>query len=114
MADCIFCKVIEGGISAKKVFESKQLLAFEDINPVAPVHVLIIPKKHISTLNDVEESDAVLLGEMIMCAKKIAGDYLLSKDGYRMVINCMAGAGQSVFHVHLHLLGGRPFRWPPG
>jgi len=114
MSDCIFCKVVDGRIPAKKVFESDRLLAFEDINPVAPVHVLIIPKKHIATLNDVEEADTALLGEMMLCAKQIASDNLLSKDGYRSVMNCQAGAGQSVFHIHLHLIGGRPFQWPPG
>ena len=114
MADCVFCRVVEGEIPAKKVFESDRLLAFEDINPVAPVHILIIPKTHISTLNDIEESDTKLMGEMMVCAKTLASDNRLSNDGYRTVMNCMAGAGQSVFHVHLHLLGGRPFQWPPG
>ena len=114
MSDCVFCKIAEGKIPAKKVFESDELLAFEDINAVAPTHVLIIPKKHIETINDLSSTDAALVGEMVLCAKNLASERNLSSDGYRVVMNCMAGAGQSVFHIHLHLLGGRVFHWPPG
>jgi histidine triad (HIT) family protein len=114
MEECIFCNITAGNIQAKVVFEDDELLAFEDINPVAPVHILIIPKRHIETINDLEKSDAELVGSMFLCAKKLASDRALSESGYRTVMNCMSGAGQSVFHVHLHLLGGRIFRWPPG
>lgn len=114
MSDCVFCKIAAGEIPARKVFESDELVAFEDINPVAPTHVIVIPRKHIETLNDVSAPDAALLGEMLLCAKNIASERNLSSDGYRMVLNCMSGAGQSVYHIHLHLLGGRVFHWPPG
>ncbi len=114
MEDCIFCKIIEGHIPSNKVFEDDELLAFEDINPVAPTHVVLIPKKHIETFNDIEADDAQLLSRLMMTTKKIAGERNLSNDGYRLVMNCMPGAGQSVYHIHFHLLGGRIFRWPPG
>ena len=114
MSDCIFCKIVDGSIPAEKVFENDDLIAFEDLNPVAPVHVLVIPKRHVATLNDIEDGDADMLGQLFLAAKKIAAERGLSDDGYRTVVNCMSGAGQSVFHIHLHLLGGRPFQWPPG
>ena len=114
MSDCIFCKIVDGSIPAEKVFENDDLIAFEDLNPVAPVHVLVIPKRHVATLNDIEDGDASMLGQLFLAAKKIAAERGLSDDGYRTVVNCMSGAGQSVFHIHLHLLGGRPFQWPPG
>ena len=114
MSDCIFCKIVNGSIPAEKVFENDDLIAFEDLNPVAPVHVLVIPKRHVATLNDIEDGDADMLGQLFLAAKKIAAERGLSDDGYRTVVNCMSGAGQSVFHIHLHLLGGRPFQWPPG
>lgn len=114
MEDCIFCKIVEGQVPATRVFESDELIAFDDINPVAPVHVLVIPKRHIATLNDVSESDEALLGRMLLSAKTIARQKNLSDGGYRTVINCMAGAGQAVFHIHMHVMGGRGFGWPPG
>ena len=114
MADCIFCKITAGDIEAQVVFEDDELLAFEDINPVAPVHILIVPKKHIETINDLGRADSGLVGSMFLCAKNLASDRGISQSGYRTVMNCMSGAGQSVFHIHLHLLGGRIFRWPPG
>lgn len=114
MSDCIFCKIAEGQIPSDVVYEDDDVIAFDDVNPVAPTHVLIIPKKHVSTLNDVENKDEILLGKMLACAKKVAGDKNLSSAGYRVVMNVMSGAGQSVFHIHFHLLGGRPFNWPPG
>jgi histidine triad (HIT) family protein len=114
MEGCIYCKIIKGELPSKKVYEDDDLLAFEDINPAAPEHVLLIPKKHIATLNDVTEQDTQLLGKLFTTAKNIAADRKLSIDGYRLVMNCMAGAGQSVFHIHLHILGGRIFTWPPG
>lgn len=114
MADCIFCKIAAGEIPAKNVYESDSLLAFEDINPVAPVHILIIPKKHIETTNELAEEDKELIGEMTLCARDLAKERKIDESGYRMVLNCMSGAGQSVYHIHLHLLGGRVFQWPPG
>ena len=114
MADCIFCKIAGGDIQAQLVFESDELLAIEDINPVAPVHILIVPRKHIETINDLTSADSELLGNMFLCAKNLASERGISKSGYRAVMNCMSGAGQSVFHIHLHLLGGRVFQWPPG
>ncbi len=114
MPDCIFCKIVDGEIPTEKVYENDDLLAFDDINPVAPVHILIVPKKHIATLNDVSSADEALLGKMLVCAKELAARRKLADEGYRTVMNCMAGAGQSVFHIHAHLLGGRIFQWPPG
>jgi histidine triad (HIT) family protein len=114
MEDCIFCKVAEGSIPSKKVAENDQVVAFEDISPQAPTHILIVPRKHISTLNDVTSSDQDLLGAMVMTAIQIAKDRQLSSSGYRLVWNTNRGAGQSVFHIHLHLLGGRAMAWPPG
>ena len=112
--DCIFCKIAGKTIPAKTVFENDELVAFNDINPQAPVHVLIIPKKHIETLNDLSGRDAEIAGKMLMAAKEIAWDLGISKDGYRVVMNCGRSAGQEVFHLHAHLLGGRKFTWPPG
>lgn len=114
MDDCIFCKIVAGEIPSEYLFEDDDLIAFEDINPVAPTHVLIVPRKHIATLNDLRESDAALVGKMFLAAKDIAKSKGISEEGYRAVFNCMAGAGQAVFHIHLHLLGGRPLQWPPG
>jgi len=114
MEDCIFCKIASGRLDSKKVYEDEELLAFEDINPVAPTHILIIPKRHIATLNETNENDVPLLGGLIRRAVRLAGERGIAEEGYRIVINCMPGAGQSVFHIHVHLLGGRIFRWPPG
>lgn len=114
MPDCIFCKIAGGEIPSDIVYEDDDVLAFDDVNPVAPTHVLLIPKRHISTLNDASEADEVLLGKLMTCAKNIAAKKKLSSSGYRIVTNVMSGAGQSVFHIHFHLLGGRPFNWPPG
>lgn len=114
MSACIFCKIVDGEIPAKIVFESDELLAFEDINPVAPVHILIIPKKHVETINDLSPPDGELVGKLMICAKNLASERKIAQEGYRTVMNCMSGAGQSVFHIHLHLLGGRIFQWPPG
>jgi histidine triad (HIT) family protein len=114
MADCIFCKIIEGQIPSTKVYEDDDFLVFDDINPVAPTHLVIIPKKHIETFNDVQDDDAALFGRLMLVARQMAADRNLTSDGYRLVMNCMPGAGQSVYHIHFHLLGGRIFRWPPG
>ena len=112
--DCLFCKIATGEISAKIIYEDDQVVAFDDIHPQAPIHKLIIPKKHIATLNDLSIDDNLLLGQMIQTAKKIAQDLNISEPGYRLVFNCNRGAGQTVFHIHTHLLGGRPLLWPPG
>jgi histidine triad (HIT) family protein len=114
MKDCLFCKITDKALSAEIIYEDERTLAFWDINPVAPVHILVIPKKHIATINDLEGSDAGLVADMYMTAKHIARQEGLSENGYRLVMNCNADAGQTVFHIHLHLLGGRPMQWPPG
>lgn len=113
MSDCIFCKIIKGSIPSNKVYEDDDVFAFKDINPAAPVHILIIPKKHIARVEDVREEDSLLLGKIIYSAKKIAEDLGLEK-GYRLVFNNGEDGGQTVDHIHLHLLGGRSFNWPPG
>lgn len=114
MNTCIFCKIINGEIPAKKVYEDENIFAFYDINPKAPIHILIIPKKHIPTVNNLTEDDKNIISEMILAAKNIAADKNVQEDGYRLVLNCNQNAGQEVFHIHLHLLAGRLFSWPPG
>lgn len=114
MSDDLFLKIIDREIPADIVYEDDKVLAFRDINPQAPLHVLVIPKKHIRTLNDVDEDDERLLGKLINVARKIARDEGVADDGYRVIMNCNRGAGQTVFHIHLHLMAGRPFTWPPG
>jgi histidine triad (HIT) family protein len=113
MSDCLFCKIIAGKIPSKKVYEDDRTFVFEDINPQAPTHVLIIPKKHIVDLKEAKESDAELIGYCHIVAAKIARERGIEK-GYRTVYNVGPDAGQSVFHLHLHLLGGRRLGWPPG
>ena len=112
--DCLFCKIAQGEIPATIVFENNELVAFRDIRPQAPTHLLLIPKKHIATINDTKEEDETLLGKMILTAKKLAKDEGLSDPGYRLVFNINSGGGQEVYHIHLHLLGGRQMTWPPG
>jgi histidine triad (HIT) family protein len=114
MSECLFCKILDGEIPADIVLETPDVIAFRDINPQAPTHVLVIPREHISTINDLEEGHEELVGRLFSAARTIAGDEGLADSGYRVVMNCMEGAGQSVFHIHLHLLGGRDFSWPPG
>ncbi len=114
MSDCLFCKIRDGDIKGDIVFEDDDVLAFNDVNPQAPVHVLIIPKKHISTVNDIEAGDEIIMGKLFSAAKVIASQHGISDDGYRSVVNCNKKAGQSVFHIHMHLLGGRSMSWPPG
>ncbi len=114
MSDCIFCKIGAGEIPSDKVFESDYLFAFRDIQPQAPVHIVIIPKKHIATMNDFTGADSGLLSEMMLACRELAAQEGLSDSGYRIVINCNSDGGQSVFHVHAHLLGGRKMTWPPG
>ncbi len=105
--DCIFCKIVEGSIPSKKVFENEHVLAFEDIQPAAPVHILIIPKKHIPTMNDVEKEDAALIAELFAAARHIAAERGIAEDGYRLVNNVNRDGGQVVYHLHIHLLGGK-------
>lgn len=111
MQDTIFTKIIKREIPADIVFENDDVLAFKDINPLAPVHILIIPKKQIPTINDVEEGDAVLMGKIILAAKAIAKEQGIAEDGYRLVFNCNENGGQTVFHIHCHLIGGKKLKW---
>ena len=110
----MFCKIVAGEIPAKRVHEDEMMVAFEDIKPEAPVHILIIPRRHIATLNDVTAADEPILGAMMRRAALIAEERGIAGTGYRTVMNANAHAGQSVFHIHLHVLGGRPMSWPPG
>jgi histidine triad (HIT) family protein len=114
MTDCIFCKIIAKKIPSKIVYEDDIALAFEDINPQAPVHTLVIPKKHIATVLDLKEEDAHLMGHLVKIANKIAKQKGIAERGFRLVTNCNPESGQEVYHIHLHLLGGRPMHWPPG
>ncbi len=111
-SDCIFCKIAAGEVPAAMVRQDGDFVAFRDINPQAPTHVLVIPRQHIPTLNDVQEPD--LVGRLLLFARGVAEGEGLAERGYRLVINTNAQAGQTVFHVHVHVLGGRPMRWPPG
>lgn len=112
-SECLFCRIISGEIPCRKVYEDSEILAFEDIHPQAPVHVLVIPKEHFATIAEVPSDRLDLIGQVIGVANRIAADKGL-EAGYRLVFNCRQEAGQEVFHVHLHLLGGRRFHWPPG
>ncbi len=114
MSDCLFCKMASGEIQPDVVYEDEEVLAFRDINPQAPTHVLVIPKAHIATLNDLEPEHAPLMGKLFLVAQQVAQQEGIAERGYRTVVNCNADAGQAVFHIHLHLLGGRPLAWPPG
>ena len=114
MSDCIFCKIVEKKIPAKIIYEDDLALAFEDINPQAPVHTLIIPKKHLPTLLDLKGDDATLVGHLFIVANTIARDKGISERGFRVVANCNPESGQAVYHIHFHLLGGRRMHWPPG
>jgi histidine triad (HIT) family protein len=113
MTDCLFCRIIDGEIPAKKVYEDEHTLAFEDISPQAPTHVLIVPKKHIRGLKEAQKEDAELVGRLHLAAAEI-GRQRGIEDGYRTVLNVGPKSGQSVFHMHVHLIGGRDMRWPPG
>jgi histidine triad (HIT) family protein len=109
---CLFCRIVRREIPAKVIHEDEHTLAFRDIDPKAPTHVLIIPKEHVATLNDA--TDATHVGRLLIAAKQIAAAEGIAEEGYRTVVNCGTGAGQTVFHLHLHLLGGRKLSWPPG
>ena len=114
MGDCLFCSIASGQTETLLVYEEQNVVAFEDINPQAPTHLLIVPKQHIPTVNDLNSEHESLVGELFTTARRLADRMDLKEDGYRLVMNCGEGAGQSVFHLHLHLLSGRPFSWPPG
>jgi histidine triad (HIT) family protein len=114
MASCLFCRIIAGEIPSTRVYEDDQLIAFNDINPQAPMHVLLVPKQHIATLNELEGDHDAVVGSMIRRAAAIAKERGFAESGYRTVFNCNAAAGQAVFHIHLHVLGGRTMTWPPG
>lgn len=112
--DCLFCKIVEKKIPADIVYESENIIAFKDIEPKAPIHCLIIPKKHISTINDIDGSNSNIIGLMYEAAAQLARTLNVDKDGYRVVMNCNSNGGQTVYHVHLHFLAGRRLSWPPG
>jgi len=112
--DCLFCKILDGEIPAELIYESDTAVAFRDVNPQAPTHVLVIPRKHIATINDIEQDDQEIIGSLYTAAREVAAKEGIADDGYRAVVNCGEGAGQTVFHIHLHVLGGRQMGWPPG
>ena len=112
--NCIFCKIIKGEIPSKKIYEDDEVLAFHDITPQAPVHFLIIPKRHIANLSETEPEDCALLGRLLLKARELAAQLGCGEKGFRLVINCKSHGGQTVDHLHLHILGGRYLKWPPG
>ena len=112
--DCIFCKIAEGEIPGEVVYSDDQVVAFRDISPQAPTHILVIPREHIATVNDLSPDHAALVGRLVLVAKELAEGDGVAGSGYRLVLNCGADGGQAVFHIHLHLFGGRPMGWPPG
>jgi len=114
MKDCLFCKIVNGEMNTDIIYEDEAIMAFQDIEPQAPVHILIIPKKHISTLLDLEKEDEALIGHIYSVAVQLARDNGIAEDGFRIVSNCNEKGGQSVYHIHFHLLGGRNMQWPPG
>ena len=114
MEDCLFCKIVAGELGTEFVYEDDRVVAFKDVNPQAPVHLLIVPRKHISTLTDLKDEDYELVGHIYKVANKLAEDNNIAEDGFRLVSNCGEQGGQTVFHIHFHLLGGRALQWPPG
>jgi histidine triad (HIT) family protein len=112
--DCLFCKIAAGELATEFIYSDDQVVVFKDINPQAPVHLLIVPRRHIKDLNNIVETDAELIGHIYQIAAKMAAEYDIADSGYRLVSNCGADGGQSVFHIHFHLLGGRELQWPPG
>ena len=113
-AHCLFCRIIDGEIPAELVHQDRQAIVIRDINPQAPAHLLVIPKEHLESLDDIGRQDEALLGHLLRLGSRMANEQGLNETGYRTVINTGAGAGQSVFHLHVHVLGGRPMNWPPG
>lgn len=114
MSDCLFCGIVDGKVKGNIVYQDGSVVAFRDINPKAPVHILIVPRKHIASVLDLQGEDRELIGEIFTVASKLARDNGVSQDGFRVVVNCGPNAGQSVDHIHFHLLGGRLLGWPPG
>jgi histidine triad (HIT) family protein len=114
MASCIFCKIIAGDIPSKRVFEDDQCIALRDINPIAPTHLLVVPKRHIETMNDLQQADELLAGHLLRIGAQLAHTERIDGSGYRLVFNTNRDAGQTVFHIHLHVMGGRSMEWPPG
>ena len=114
MSQCLFCRIAAGEIPANVLYSDEDVLAFGDINPQAPLHALVIPRKHIATINDLQADDAALVGKLFLAAKQVAKEAGYAEDGYRVVMNCGLDAGQTVFHIHLHVLAGRALSWPPG
>lgn len=112
--DCIFCKIVKQEIPTKLIYEDKDVVAFDDLHPQAPIHKLIVSRQHIPTINDLTEATAIIGGKMLLAAQTLAKQLNIAESGYRVIMNCNAGAGQTVFHIHMHLLGGRLFNWPPG
>lgn len=112
--DCVFCKIAAGSIAANIVYQDEDVVAFRDINPVAPTHLLVIPRKHIPTVNALEEHDAALAGKLLLTARRLAAEQGFAESGYRLVMNTNQDAGQTVFHIHLHVLARRYLAWPPG
>ncbi len=112
--DCLFCKIAQAQIKIDYLYEDNNIVAFRDINPQAPQHILIIPRQHIATLNDLDESNSTLLGDMILAAKTLATEIGFANSGYRILMNCNEDGGQTIYHIHLHLLAGRAMHWPPG
>tara|TARA_B100000965_G_scaffold183436_1_gene153135 strand:- start:359 stop:700 length:342 start_codon:yes stop_codon:yes gene_type:complete len=112
--NCLFCKIIDKSIQSEIIYENDNVIAFNDINPQSPIHILIIPKIHIPTLNDLNEENKILMGELVFTAKLLAEDLGIQEPGYRLNFNCNSAGGQTVYHIHLHLMGGREFGWPPG
>jgi histidine triad (HIT) family protein len=113
-SDCLFCKIVAGEVPAEIVYSDDDVIAFEDINPQAPTHTLIIPREHLATLDDLDEGKEAIAGKVLLAARTVARQKGLDKTGYRLVANCLESAGQTVFHIHVHLLGGRNLGWPPG
>lgn len=114
MDNCLFCKIVKGDIPSEKVYDNDAVYAFRDINPQAPTHILIIPKEHIPTLNDLDKTNQNLAGDMILKARELAKEEGIAEAGYRTVFNCNPKGGQEVYHIHLHVLGSRQITWPPG
>ena len=112
--DCLFCKIVAGEVPSTTVYQDDDIIAFRDIDPKAPTHILVVPRRHIASLNDASEEDQALLGRLVLVARKLASDERIADDGYRVVNNCGSDGGQAVHHIHFHLLGGRPMTWPPG
>ena len=112
--ECLFCRIVEGTLSSKKLYEDQDLFAIEDINPQAPTHILIFPKRHIVTSLDFTDDDKEMIGTIFLLANRLAKERGIAESGYRVTLNCNADGGQTIYHLHFHLMGGRRFRWPPG